>query len=161
VKIEMGLFALAALLNITAVTECQREDLEFFAKEINACSQDRFGANCNYRYTKSLEFLPAFRDRIIQNQNAEAVWRRRQCSSAWFHAWLCSLPPEPRDLTGITVGKTILQRVVRSYDATLNRRRTPKRPTFNGTTLDPNGNRAFFLIIMAFCESSCTTKLRI
>ena len=62
--------------------------------------------------------------------------RRRTCSAAWFQQWLCSLPPDVKDLTGITVGKTVLQRVVRSYEATLDRRKVPRRPVFDTVKLN-------------------------
>ena len=62
--------------------------------------------------------------------------RRRTCAAAWFQQWLCALPPDSKDLTGITVGKTVLQRVVRSYEATLDRRKVPRRPVFDAEKLN-------------------------
>jgi hypothetical protein len=102
-----------------------------FAKEMNGCSQDRFGAACEHRFTKSREYLPHFRDLIAPGVDAAAMRRRRTCAGAWFQQWLCSLPPAPQDLTGITVGKTVLERVVKGYAATLDRRKVPRRATFD------------------------------
>jgi hypothetical protein len=104
---------------------------QYFAKELNACPQDRFGGACDHRYSKSLEFLPAFLDRAAPGVDANLARRRRSCASAWFQQWLCALPAEPKDLSGITVGKTVLQRAVRSYEATLDRRKLPRRPIFD------------------------------
>jgi hypothetical protein len=95
------------------------------------CPQDRFGANCDYRFTKSREYLPALYNFIAPGDNVELVLNRRKCTSAWFQNWLCSLPVEEKDLSGITVGKTILQRVMKTYDSTMNRRKNSKRDVFS------------------------------
>jgi len=103
---------------------------------LNACPQDRFGGACDHRYSKSLEFLPTYVDRVAPGVDIVSMQRRRTCSAAWFQQWLCSLPPDVKDLTGITVGKTVLQRVVRSYEATLDRRKVPRRPVFDTVKLN-------------------------
>lgn len=100
-------------------------------KGLVQCPQDRFGANCEYRLTKSREYLPIIYNRIAPNEKGDVVRQRRKCTSAWFQNWLCSLPTDARDLSGITVGKTILQRVTKTYDATMDRRKNPKREVFS------------------------------
>ena len=52
-----------------------------------------------------------------------------------MQAWLCSLPSVPSDLEGLTVGKTILQRVVRTHELTLDPSLAPVRPTYDPSLL--------------------------
>lgn len=105
---------------------------KYFVKGLVQCTQDRFGANCDYRFSKSREYLPLIYNYINPNEkDVELVLHRRKCTSAWFQNWLCSLPSEEKDLSGITVGKTILQRVVKNYESTMNRRKNPKRSIFS------------------------------
>jgi len=74
-------------------------------------------------YATSLEYFPPLRP--------AKRGRPATCASAWFHSWLCSLPPNPMDMAGLTVGKTLLQRVVNTYEATLNRNSPPTRPIYS------------------------------
>ena len=125
-------FTLATLLNTSSLSPpCSRTDYELFARDLNSCHGDRFGADCESRLTKNLLYLPLSlgnpADLLATHDRSQE--RLRTCSSLWFQAWLCALPPAPADLGGITVGKTLLSRVMKTYAATLSKR-PPYRPTF-------------------------------
>ena len=88
---------------------------------------------CEHRFTKTLEYAPPSmehpNDLLVTHDRSRE--RLSACASLWLQNWLCGLPSGPQDLSGITVGKTILTRVMKTYAATLDPRRPPQRPTFS------------------------------
>ena len=139
----MARFSLAVLLNITTsnfhASTCSREDFELFARDLNACHGDRFGPECKQRLTKDMSYMPASQsidypsDLLTMHTTSRS--HLNDCASLWLQNWVCSLVPGPRDLSGITVGKTILQRVMHLFSSTLDMRRSPHRPTFDRAKL--------------------------
>ena len=114
-----------------AASQCTATDLRRVADEMTACPPDAFGSGCSHSYSRSREYVPS-------RLPSAALLRRYSCARAWLSSWLCQLRAAPHDARDITVGKTILQRLIWTMAATVYKSdgsTSACRPTFDLSAL--------------------------
>ena len=113
------------------VTACSASALEAFASQWAACTLDRFGTSCAFRFSRDREYMPP-RASLAAARDMRTT---AACASAWYRAWLCSsLRAVPHDARDISVGKTYLRRTIWTFAATLGDG-IACRPTFDAEAL--------------------------
>ena len=108
---------------------CTAAELHAFVQREWNCPADRFGFDCSQRFSSTREYLPHQLGGVLHSSAA--------CASLWYHSWLCgrTMPVVEADLRDITVGKTLLRRILYTYIATLDQHDTSCRIGFEKSAL--------------------------